>query len=343
MTLTNILKNIKNSAKKTLNRRDHCQRVLMAISTLMILSGALIAGSASAFAQTKALAQAVAQAKNQSEVDSTVATPAIWKMTDEDSEIWILGTYHILPPTIDWRSAPVKRAIAAAELVYLEADVTSPSAQGDMLRTLMFKGFNPRGTTLTSMLTGDQTTKLKEIVESLNLSFKAIDAMRPWNAFITLSAQFIVAQGYDPSSGVDNALSLEIKASGRELRYFETASEQISFFADLPTEIELALLTSTLDNWDEASLEFDTLFNAWRDGDVPAMDTLINDSLRVESPEVYEVLLVKRNENWTQELTTLMEGSGTYLIAVGAGHLVGDQSVIAMMRGRGFTINRITE
>jgi len=275
--------------------------------------------------------------------DAFIATPAIWKMTDEDSEVWLLGTYHILPPSVDWRSATVKRAIAAAQAVYLEADIESPDAQGKILRTLMLKGFNPRGTYLSDMLSQEQEAKLLEITDSLDLSFKAINAMRPWNAFITLSAQFIVAKGYDPNSGVDSALSLEIKASGRELRYFETASQQISFFADLPSEVELKLLEMTLDDWDKTTAEFDALFNAWRIGDVPAMDQMINESIRDTSPQVFDVLLTQRNTRWTEELENLMDGSGTYLVAVGAGHLVGDQSVIAMMRQRGFQIKRIKE
>ena len=274
--------------------------------------------------------------------DAATATPILWKMTDENSTIWFLGTYHILPPELDWRSPPVKRAIADAESVFLEADVDSPEGQGLMLRAMLIEGFNKRGVSLFDMLDRDRAKKLREIAKSLSVSEKAIDAMRPWNAFITITAQFIINQGFDPASGVDANLAIEIKASGRPLQYFETAAEQIGFFANLSKETEIALLNTTIDDWDNASDDFETLFHAWRLGDEEKMDQLINESLRDSSPEVHDVLLVNRNKNWVQKLEQLMEVSGTILVAVGAGHLVGDQSVIAMLRAKGYSLERVT-
>lgn len=272
-----------------------------------------------------------------------IATPAIWKMTDEDSEVWLLGTYHILPPDINWRSSPVARAIDTAESVYLEADVDSQGAQFSMLRAMVAHGFQKRGSKLSDDLTVQQVVDLKRICRELNLSFKAIDDMRPWNAYLTLTVQFVVKRGFDPKGGVDAAISRDAKAKGLKLNYFETAEEQISIFADLPKEIELSLITRTIDEWEKLSDEFDTLFDAWQTGNIVAMDQLINETLRDTAPELFEAILIRRNENWVKELSELMKGEGKTLIAVGAGHLVGSKSVITLLQEKGFHIERIKQ
>jgi len=295
---------------------------------------------------TFTLAQPQSSSKEQTTeqaLDKNIGTPAVWRMRDEDSDIWLLGTFHILPPELDWRTDNVIRAINSSDTLYLEADIESPGAQLSALKILMTEGFNPRGVKLTKLLGGARADKLRQICKDLNLPIAAIDDMRPWQAYITITTQFIVAKGYDPSSGVDSQLSKEVKASGKPIKYLETAKDQLSIFTTMSTERELKLLASVLDSWGDADEEFETLYEAWRTGDVESMDTLINASMRDELPELYEAILVNRNRNWVEQLDEVMKGSGNFLVAVGAGHYVGDDSVIAMMRKRGYTIERVAE
>jgi len=271
------------------------------------------------------------------------ASPAIWKMTDEDSEVWLLGTYHILPPNVNWRSSAVMSGIEDAQSIYLEADIDSQVAQMNMIRAMMLNGFQKKGRKLSDKLTKSQLKQLKAIADEINIPFKALDDMRPWNAYLTISVQFIVSKGYDPQGGVDASISKQARAEKIPLKYFETAEQQISFFADLPEELELSLLTATLADWEKLNTEFDFLFDAWADGNIAAMDELINESLKKTSPELYDVILVKRNKDWISSIDRLMGEDGKHLIAVGAGHLVGDDSVVHLLRKKGYKIERVTQ
>ena len=69
------------------------------------------------------------------------------------------------------------------------------------------------------------------------------------------------------------------------------------------------------------------------------MNSLMNDDMRDETPEFYEALIVNRNRNWVGQVEEILEGSGTAFIAVGAGHLAGDDSLIGMLRARGLEIS----
>ena len=55
----------------------------------------------------------------------------------------------------------------------------------------------------------------------------------------------------------------------------------------------------------------------------------------------YKVLLVDRNTDWADQIQTLLQGSGTAFIAVGAAHLTGDDSVQSILKSRGVAVESV--
>ncbi|WP_411819520.1 TraB/GumN family protein [Hyphococcus formosus] len=287
---------------------------------------------------TLTLAQAPAE-----EEAITYATPAVWRVSDADSDYFLLGTFHILPPNLHWRTDEIAEAYDNADIVYFEVDADAPDAASKTLNIMMTQGFNAPGTTLSSLLDDHDAQKLREIVGELSLPFAAVDTMRPWNAFLALSVQFIINQGFEPGSGVDSVLLKNAKLSDKEVRFFETLEEQLSLFTGLDPETEKMLLTVTIRDWDEQQAAFDDLYEAWVSGDTEFLDVEMNEVLREQAPIVYDRLIVDRNITWADELeAALRNESGTGLVAVGAAHLVGDeQSVPALLKKRGFDVSRV--
>lgn len=270
------------------------------------------------------------------------ASPPMWRVADADSEFILLGTFHVLPPALEWRTPALNDAIKNAESVYFEVEADAADAQTKTVNILMTQGFNPPGTTLSSMLGEADRQKLTTISRDLGLPFAAIDPMRPWQAFLTLSVQFIVQQGFQPGAGADSVLLAEARTLGKDLRFFETLEQQLGFFTTLDSQTEKDLLILTLQDWENQQAMFDDLFTAWREGDAAFIDKQMNDSMRLETPAVYDRLIVKRNQAWAEDIADAMNnGAGTALVAVGAGHLVGDEhSVPALLRAKGFEVSR---
>jgi len=268
------------------------------------------------------------------------ATPPMWRVVDADSEIFLLGTFHILPPGLEWRSDSLAAALDAADTLWFEAEIDTPAAKQKTFQILMTEGFNPAGKALSGMLDPADAAKFRTIVESLGLPLKAVDPMRPWQAFLTLSVQFIVKEGFDPASGVETVLLSEARAGGRTLKFFETVEEQLRLFSNLSPQAEKDLLVTTLREWDQHTDDFDDLFIAWSKGDVGAIDAMMNEDIREAAPEVYDVLVTKRNAAWAKTIAAEMAGAGTELVAVGAGHLAGEGSVPALLKAKGFKVER---
>ncbi len=274
--------------------------------------------------------------------DTAPTAPAMWRVADADSEFILIGTFHILPPGLEWRTNAFNDAFKKADAVYFEVETDTPTAQSTTVRVMMTEGFNPPGTMLSDMLDSSDTQKMREIARDLGLPFAAIDPMRPWQAFLTFSVKFIIKQGFDPGAGVDTVLSKEARTLGKDTHYFETLEEQLGFFTELPPEIEKALLVLTIRDWDAQAAAFDTLFNAWRTGDADFIDQSMNETMRDEAPQVFEKLIVERNNAWAKRLTADIKNSGgNALVAVGAGHLVGGEySLPALLAAQGFEVSR---
>jgi len=270
------------------------------------------------------------------------ATPPMWRVADADSEFFLLGTFHILPPGLNWRTDSLERALASAETVYFEVDSDAPETQSKAISVMMLEGFNPNGALLTDMLDEADAQKLRNITFSLGLPIAGINPMRPWNAFLNLSVQFVVQQGFTPGAGLDSVLLGETRTLGKELVFFESIEEQLALFTELPPETEMSLLVLTLRDWENQTAAFAPLYDAWRTGNVDVIDVMMNDAMRDQAPEVYARLIVDRNKAWVETLATALdEGSGAALVAVGAGHLTsGDDSVPALLAAKGYAVSR---
>ena len=281
-----------------------------------------------------------AKSEAKAPAESNLATPPMWRVADDDTEIILLGTFHILPPDVEWRSPELGRAIDAADALWFEAEIDTPEAQTETIRILKSQGYLKRSDKLSGLLDEADAAKLSEIAASLGLPPAVLDTMRPWQAFLILSVKLIEQKGFEPSSGLETKLLAEGRARGRDFVFLETVGQQLGFFTGLAPEVEKSLLALTVRDWEKQTEEFDRLYLAWKAGDAHAIDEIMNGSLRTETPEVYEVLVRQRNEAWTARIAAALEEPGRKLVAVGAAHLVGADGVPAMLEAAGFSAPR---
>jgi uncharacterized protein YbaP (TraB family) len=82
------------------------------------------------------------------------------------------------------------------------------------------------------------------------------------------------------------------------------------------------------------------MLSSWSRGDVPMIATVFNQDLS-GSPELARALVAQRNASWSKWIEQRMAQPGTILVAVGAGHLAGKGSVIAMLQKDGYRVQRL--
>lgn len=290
------------------------------------------AADPAAMAEAEARAIAAAQASRGS------GQPAMWTLSDEDTTLHILGTVHLLRPDLEWRTPEIGAAIAAAGTVVFEADTTSAEAGRELMKFFSTQGMFTDGTQLTSLLTEAEISVLNEALTEVGLPLEAVQPMRPWYAALNLSVMQMTAEGFDPASGVEMKIEAEAKEHGAAFAYLETVDQQLGEFARLDDCAQVEFLMMTAASLDEGVELLDLLVSEWADGDAAGLGALMASPDSFGSQAAYEALLTNRNARWTPIIAGKLEQPGTQLIAVGAGHLVGKDSVIAMLRAEGYEV-----
>ncbi|HNB26896.1 MAG TPA: TraB/GumN family protein [Alphaproteobacteria bacterium] len=266
-------------------------------------------------------------------------TPAMWMVRDSDSTIYLFGTIHLTPPGTTWRTGRIAQAFDESGEVWLEAvDLADPKVAAAMQAVVLKHGFD-RAHPLSGKLSPEVHERVVEAARDAGLPPAALETMRPWLAALALSMGPLIKDGHDAKKGVDLVLEADARQSRKVVKGFETAEQQVMFFANLSPEVERAFLEQTVRGAKSLRECFEQLADAWEHGDVEALDKLINGSIRTETPELYDTLIARRNAAWSDKIAGMMQGSGTIFIAVGVGHLVGEQGLPALLAARGFEVH----
>ena len=268
---------------------------------------------------------------------SASADPAMWVVKDADSTVYLLGTIHALKSDVDWQSPKLETAFKASDEYWMEADVDADPAA--VQSYVMNFGTDPQHP-LQSKLDPADYAKLTSIAGDLNIPADQLAQMRPWLAMIALTTAQAQKIGYNPDNGVDITLERSAKAQGKAIRAFETASQQLGFFSSLPQKLEVEMLVQTLREMDAGPKLLDEMEQDWLAGDTEQLDRVGFADMRKEMPQLYDVVIKRRNADWAKQIEAMMRGAGTHFIAVGAGHLSGPDSVPTLLKAAGYRVER---
>jgi uncharacterized protein YbaP (TraB family) len=319
------------------------KRLKSSVSNLAQGAVGVAAGLALVFAIAGAPTQVLAQAAPAPAAPAAAPAiqgqgPALWVIKDADSTLYLFGSVHVLRPTTGWASPRVNAAFDSASDVWFE--ITNPEDQAAMMPLIQQYGLSPQ-TPLSSRLTPEEVGQLDVAAKTIGASAAQLDPLKPWLAALSLSVAPLVKAGYDPQSGVELALKARAQAAGKRLHGFETLEKQVGMLATLPDDVQLEFLRETLKDFDQAVEMLDSMVEAWAKGDVEGLDRIVVEEMKTDAPELYKVLLVDRNTDWADQIQTLLQGSGTAFIAVGAAHLTGDDSVQSILQSRGVAVETV--
>jgi uncharacterized protein YbaP (TraB family) len=265
------------------------------------------------------------------------ADPAIWVVKDADTTVYLFGTVHVLKPGLSWFDEGVKAAFDKSDEVVLE--MIEPEA-AEMQALIMKTGVSFTGPTLSEKLPEANRATLAAAAADLGMPAAALDRFEPWLGAMMASFAPLGKLGYSADSGVERAVTDAAKAAHKPLLALETAEQQLGFFDTLPEDLQIKYLISTLENYDKAGTMLDKMVASWSAGDVATLGATLNDALR-DTPEVGKVMLSDRNARWAEWIETRMAKPGTVFVAVGAGHLAGNDSVQAWLAKRKLGAMRI--
>jgi uncharacterized protein YbaP (TraB family) len=266
-----------------------------------------------------------------------VARPALWEVSDPDTTIYLFGTIHLLPQDVQWRTPKFDQAVSSAQELVVETlvDEKNPAKLMSAMASLGFaQGLPP----LVERVPPAQRPALQAAVQKSGFPPQALDRMKTWTAaFILLGNKF---RELGLSGGVEGVLKNSFSAQGKPIGELETNLEQLSFFDKLPEAAQRALLEGAIEQSKSMSQDFAGMLGAWTKGDVNGIARTFDRDLS-GSPALQQSLIHQRNANWSRWIEQRLAKPGAVMIAVGAGHLAGKDSVLEMLKKDGYKIRRL--
>lgn len=264
--------------------------------------------------------------------------PALWKVADADTTIYLFGTVHALPKDTAWRRPAIDNALAASDTLVTEIDLkaTDPAAAAKLIgETAML----PAGQTLRGLLSADQRIKFEASLADLGLPVAAFDRFEPWYASIALTAVRLSKAGFAGENGVEKTLDSGLGAD-KKRDALETAAFQLGVFDGLPQDAQIDFLMQVADSKEDVGKLLAQMVAEWIEGDADGLAALMNKDMQANRV-LYERLLFARNRNWAGWIENRLKTPGTVFVAVGAGHLAGADSVQDALKARGIATARL--
>jgi uncharacterized protein YbaP (TraB family) len=266
-----------------------------------------------------------------------VARPALWEVSDPDTTIYLFGTIHLLPNNVQWRTQKFDAAVAGSNELVVETivDDKNPAKLMSAMASLGFANGLPP---LIDRVPQAKRAALEQAIKKSGMPVHALDRMKTWAAaFILLGDKF---RALGLSGGVEGVLRNDFTTQGKPVAELESNLEQLGFFDRLPESAQRALLEGAIEGDKNMNADFAGMLDAWTKGDVEGIAKTFDRDLAT-SPALQQALLRQRNANWSKWIETRLAQPGAILIAVGAGHLAGRDSVLEMLKKDGYKVRRL--
>jgi uncharacterized protein YbaP (TraB family) len=264
----------------------------------------------------------------------------LWKVQSKTNTVYVLGSIHYLKQELYPLDEKIEKAFDQSNILGVEANVDGLGKLD--VQKLVEKAFYSGDETLEKHLSPEAYELVKKQLTELGASLEAANKYRPWFLALSLASIEITKLGFDPNFGIDRYF-LSKAAEKKKIVELESLEYQINLFSALSEKDQELFLLYTLKDIKVLEQELDKLIKAWTAGDVNGIDSIMTRSIKEEKKliPIYEKLVVERNKKMVSKIEEYLKEKETFFVVVGAGHLVGNQGIIELLKGKGFLLEQL--
>lgn len=263
----------------------------------------------------------------------------MWKVEDKAGTVaYLLGSLHVLTRDMYPLADPINKAFADSKTLVEEVNIDETSDPTLMMAALA-KAMLTDGRTLDQIVSKETYAEVKQRAEKAGMPMVALNRMKPWLVAVTLMAPTLQAAGFKAELGIDQHFFDRAKVDNMPREALETLAYQLDRFDQLSPKLQEELLKTTMEDLDTEVTGVKEMATAWSFGNVDAIEKLTLKALQ-ESPELYQRLLVERNNNWVPQVETCLKEKKGCFVVVGAAHLVGPDGLPALLAKKGYKVTQ---
>lgn len=268
--------------------------------------------------------------------------PLLWKVSDADNSIYLLGSFHLLKDSDYPLADSTYAALEDAERVVFElspAEMNDPALGQKMGAAAM----RTDGKTLQQSLPEETWNQLLAYTTKRGLPIANFQPFEAWFISLMVSITEMQAVGLNPELGLDKHFAQRATEAGKPVSGLETGDQQIALFDGMDEKEQLQALQDTLAEVADIEAEIGRMHDLWRSGDGDALFAATGAEMKVEYPALYQRINVDRNKAWLPRLAGMLDDSDSddTLVVVGAMHLLGEDGVVEMLKAKGYTVERL--
>ena len=270
--------------------------------------------------------------------------PLLWKVSDADNDVYLLGSFHLLKPDDYPMPADIDRAFDDAESLLFEVDpreMTAPETVAMMQKYMAYDN----GQSLSKVLPKVTLDRLATLVSASGSSVQALEQSEPWAVSLGLVIGVSQAMGFKPDLGLDRHLMDRAAKAGKPAGGLETVDDQMKAMDAVPYAEQAQGLDEFLQDPKKAMQQLQDMHSWWRTGDVERLDKDMRAEMAAKTPQSYKLLDVDRNNAWLPQIEKRLTGSKSddTLVVVGALHLLGADGLVEKLKAKGYKVERVCE
>jgi uncharacterized protein YbaP (TraB family) len=263
-----------------------------------------------------------------------------WKLQSGNATVVLLGSIHYADDSFYPLRKDIEQAFEQADTLVVE--VNMDEAAGYELRKLTHRDGLYRGReTIRDHISQDTYARLLAQLQKLDIPYTMIERQKPGILVLTLTSVQLMKQGFMPDHGIDAYFMRRARDQHKRVLELESLTQQFDLILNL--EAGDLLLQETLTGFDEIDATMQSLVESWKQGDETKLSAVLFEDMLQQYPayaDVYEALFYTRNIGMAATIEHYLETGGHYFVVIGAGHLVGDKSIISLLESKGYKAGR---
>lgn len=264
---------------------------------------------------------------------------SVWKVISGANTVYIGGTVHLLTPADYPLPSAYEQAYRASDKVVFETDINAintPAFREKMQEQLTYSD----GTTIDEVINPNTYDALKDYLDTRHVPIESIQHLKPSSIAMTISMIELKHMGFT-SEGVDQFYANKAKQDRKPQIWLEEPEAQIQMLSDLDDQDGSTMIEYALEDVEDMPKSMAVIRKSWREGDMNTMAEHELTDFKQEYPEIYQELLVKRNNNWMPRIKSMLADKPVEFIMVGTMHLAGPDSVLSKLIDSGYKVEKL--
>ena len=286
--------------------------------------------------------EAAYQWRSDTDVNETLGKSFIWKISSQTNCIYLLGSVHIGSKDLYPLDSSIEAAFKEAKYLVVEININDVDPNSDSyIGMVIYYATYPKGEGLKENLSADLYEQLKVKLEKLNVKITTVNNFRPWLLALIMGMDTDL-MSYDVEYGIDVHFINEAERIDKSILQLEGVIDQLAALSDVPDEVMVKMILSDVVYYSpEQTLEF--LFDAWETGNAAKMEGVLflGSLFEPELAPYNEILVDQRNSKWIDKIENYLADDETYFVVVGAGHLVGENGLLNLLKNKGYTLEQL--